>query len=84
MDAIIALEEMLKRSGMSKYALSKALGKSVNYVVNTTGRNKDISTARLAQMARVMGFRLVLVGDGVEIELGEEVDGADSDQGPAD
>ena len=33
-----ALKEMLDRSGMSMYALSKTMGKSRNYVQNTLAR----------------------------------------------
>ena len=38
-----ALKEMLDRSGMSMYALSKAMGKSRNYVQNTIKQGSDLA-----------------------------------------
>lgn len=78
-----ALAAMLERSGMSRYALSKAMGKSANYVANTINAGSDVGSQNLARMAKIMGFRLVLVGDGPEIEIGGFED-ADTDQGAAD
>lgn len=83
MDTIAALEAMLERSGMSKYRLSKELGKHPTYIGTTISKGSEISAANLAKMARLMGFRLVLVGDGPEIEIGGFED-ADTDQGAAD
>ena len=80
MDAPMALDEMLRRRGMSRYALSKKLGKSPNYAQNIIGRGTDVSSANLARMAHAMGFRLVLVGDGEPIEIGEEEPGSGCDE----
>lgn len=85
MDACDALREMLARSGVSMYALSKALGKSPGYIAAVLRHGGDIGAGNLARMAEVMGFRLVLDGSGGPIEICEEVEeDADSDQGPAD
>lgn len=84
MDTIAALEEMLKRSGISKYRLSKEMGKHPTYIGTTIGKHSAISAENLAKMARIMGFRLVLDGVGEPIEICEGVEDANSDQGPAD
>lgn len=83
MDTIAALEVMLERSGMSKYRLSKELGKHPTYIGSTISKGSEIGAANLARMARIMGFRLVLVGEGPEIEIGGPED-ADTDKGAAD
>lgn len=79
-----ALREMLDRSGMSMYGLSKAMGRSKTYVQTTIRRGTNIGSATLAEMARAMGYRLVLDGDGEPIEVEEARKNADSDQGTAD
>ena len=79
-----ALKEMLTRSGMSMYALSKAMGKSRNYVQNTIKQGADLGAGNLALMASHMGFKLTLNGMGEPIEITERSEDADSDQGPAD
>lgn len=84
MDTIAALQEMLKRSGMSKYRLSKELDKHPTYISTTIGKHSAISAENLAKMAQIMGFRLILDGMGDPIEICEGVEYADSDQGPAD
>lgn len=79
-----ALKEMLDRSGMSMYALSKAMGKSRNYVQNTIKQGSDLGAGNLALMASHMGFKLTLNGMGEPIEITGRSEDADSDQGPAD
>ena len=79
-----AVKEMLDRSGTSMYALSKAMGKSKNYVQNTLRRGSDIGASGLAEMASHMGFKLVLDGSGEPIEITERSDDVDDNQGPAD
>lgn len=79
-----ALREMLDRSGMSMYALSKAMGKSRNYIGNTLKQGSDLGASGLAEMASHMGFKLVLDGSGEPIEITERSDDADDNQGPAD
>lgn len=64
-----AIQEMLARSGISKYALSKALGKSHAYIDSTLRQGSDIGASKLAEMARIMGFDLVISGDGEPIEI---------------
>ena len=85
MDTTSAIVAMLERSGMSKYALSKRMGKSANYIANTVSAGADVSAGNLAKMAHIMGYRLCLVGDGDVIEVCEEVgDVADDNQGATD
>lgn len=79
-----ALKEMLDRSGMSMYALSKAMGKSRNYVQNTIKQGSDLGAGNLALMASHMGFKLTLNGMGETIEITERSEDADDNQGPAD
>ena len=79
-----ALKEMLDRSGMSMYALSKAMGKSRNYVQNTIKQGSDLGTGNLALMASHMGFKLTLNGMGEPIEITERSEDADDNQGSAD
>ena len=79
-----ALKEMLDRSGMSMYALSKAMGKSRNYVQNTTNQGTDLGAGNLARMASHRGFKLTLNGMGEPIEITERSEDADDNQGPAD
>lgn len=79
-----ALKEMLDRSGMSMYALSKAMGKSRNYVQNTIKQGSDLGAGNLALMASHMGFKLTLNGMGEPIEITERNEDADDNQGPAD
>lgn len=79
-----ALKEMLDRSGMSMYALSKAMGKSRNYVQNTIKQGSDLGAGNLALMASHMGFKLTLNGMGESIEITERSEDADDNQGPAD
>lgn len=56
-----AVETMLERSGTSKYALSKGIGRSRNYVGNTLDKDVDIGALNLACMADVMGYDLALL-----------------------
>lgn len=84
MNTTDAIREMLARSGMSMYALSKAMGKSKNYVQNTLSRGSDIGAGNLALMASHMGFKLTLNGSGEPIEISERSDDADGNQGTAD
>ena len=79
-----ALKEMLDRSGMSMYALSKAMGKSRNYVQNTIKQGSALGAGNLALMASHMGFKLTLNGMGEPIEITERSEDADDNQGPAD
>ena len=79
-----ALKEMLDRSGMSMYALSKAMGKSRNYVQNTIKQGSYLGTGNLALMASHMGFKLTLNGMGEPIEITERSEDADDNQGSAD
>lgn len=79
-----ALKEMLDRSGMSMYALSKAMGKSRNYVQNTIKQGSDLGAGNLALMASHMCFKLTLNGMGEPIEITERSEDADDNQGPAD
>ena len=79
-----ALKEMLDRSGMSMYALSKAMGKSRNYVQNTIKQGSDLGAGNLALMASHMGFKRTLNGMGEPIEITERSEDADDNQGPAD
>lgn len=79
-----ALKEMLDRSGMSMYALSKTMGKSRNYVQNTIKQGSDLGAGNLALMASHMGFKLTLNGTGEPIEITERSEDADDNQGPAD
>lgn len=80
METTAAIEEMLKRSGMSRYALSKAMGKAPTYVQNTISRGGSVTVDNLAKMAHIMGFRVIIDGEGESIEICEEVTGdADSD-----
>ena len=79
-----ALKEMLDRSGMSMYALSKAMGKSRNYVQNTIKQGSDLGAGNLGLMASHMGFKLTLNGMGEPIEITERSEDADDNQGPAD
>ena len=79
-----ALKEMLDRSGMSMYALSKAMGKSRNYVQNTIKQGSDLGAGNLALMASRMGFKLTLNGMGEPIEITERSEDADDNQGSAD
>lgn len=80
MRAIDALRRMLDASGTSQYAASKRMGKSVTYV-QTTLKNNTMGADKLAEVAAVCGYRLVLIpkegGDEIEIGSIEITDGYD-------
>ena len=77
-----AISRMLRASGMPKSELSRRMGKVRTFVSSTISRGSTPRADTLAEMARHMGYRLVLRGHGEEIEIGG--DDADADQGAAD
>lgn len=73
---------MLRASGIPKSELSRRMGRVRTFVSSTISRGSTPRADTLAEMARHMGYRLVLRGHDEEIEIGG--DDADADQGPAD
>lgn len=82
MQTMDALLRMLDRSHMSRYALSKSMGKSTGYVQSALNRGGDMGCMTMSEMARHLGYTLLLRGHGEEIEIGGE--DADTHQGSAD
>lgn len=83
MKTMDALLRMLDRAHMSRYALSKSIGKSTGYVQSALNRGGDMGCMTLAEMARHMDYKLLLQGHGEKIEI-EGVGYADGHQGTAD
>lgn len=73
MDACDTLRKMLDMSGMSKYGLSKALGKSPTYIANLLRNDGDIGVENLARMAEIMGCKIKLEADSETFEIAREV-----------
>ena len=69
-----AVRGMMRESGIGARELSRRLGRSDNFVQNTLTRD-DMGAMRLARMAELMGYRLVLVGDGDPMVVGRREDG---------
>lgn len=70
MDAMDAVAEMMRRTGTRPAELARATGKSpqsVNKIVNRAV--SDMRASNLAAVARAMGYRLVLDGEGGPIEV---------------
>ena len=84
MKTLEAIQHMLDVSGMPKTELSRRMGKARTFVSSTISKGSTPRADTLAAMARHMGYTLVLRGHGEEIELGEDDQDADSDQGAAD
>lgn len=64
-----AIDQMLDTSGMTKAGVSAALGKHRNYLSSTIYQGATPKIDTLANMAAAMGYKLVLVGHGEEIEI---------------
>ena len=69
MNQVRAIEAMMAEAGMSRYALSRAIGKSDSYVNSLIHRDGDVGAAGLATLAHAMGYELVLRGHGQEIAI---------------
>lgn len=61
MDAYSAVRAMSKDSSITLYAISKALGKSANYINNGASRGSIPRCDTMARMADVCGYKLALV-----------------------
>lgn len=85
MDVLDVIKAMMKGSGTSAAALSRALGKSRTYIGTTMFKGSDVGSGNLAKMAELMDYQVKVVGRGEEFEVTPRGDGdADEDQGPAD
>lgn len=69
MNQVRAIEAMMSEAGMSRYALSKAIGKSDSYVNSLIRRDGDVGASVLATLAHAMGYELLLRGHGHEIAI---------------
>lgn len=69
MDAIEAIQYMIKDSGANMREVSRQLGNSPNFLATEIYKNVNISASYLAQIAQILGYRLILKKDGIEIEV---------------
>lgn len=70
MDAMDAVAEMMRRTGMRPADLARSTSKSPQNINKIVNRDvSDMRVSNLALVARAMGYRLVLDGEGEPIEL---------------
>ena len=69
MNTTDAIRHMMKTTGTNPNALSVRMGRSRTYVRNTLSRGMGATAVVLATMADVMGYELVLRGQGEEIVI---------------
>lgn len=69
MNTLRAISRMLRASGMPKSELSRRMGKARTFVSSTISKGSTPRSDTLAEMARHMGYRLILKGHGEEIEI---------------
>lgn len=85
MDILDCIRGMIEASGKSARQVSRDLGRSPNYLGATFANGSDIGASNVARVARLLGWRLVLVrGDEGDRDEMEVTPRADSDQGAAD
>lgn len=74
-----AIDKMKQASGLSGYAISKAMGKNTNFFsAMQYNKNKPL-VETLAGLAKATGFELILKGHGEELVIDPpEVSDADS------
>lgn len=81
MDITECIRRMVAGSGKSARRLSGEMGRAQTWLATIMSRGTDPSASRVAGIARVCGWRLVLRRDGEEMEVSERADGH---QGTAD
>lgn len=62
MEVMDAIKAMIGLSGKSGRSISADIGRSSNYISVITAKNADIGAAKVAEIARVCGYELVLRG----------------------
>lgn len=81
MDILDCIKQMIEASGKSARQVSRDLGRSPNYLGATFANGSDVGASNVARIARLLGWRLVLVRDSDEMEVTPR---DNSDQGSAD
>lgn len=81
MDILDCIRQMIEASGKSARQVSRDLGRSPNYLGATFANGSDVGASNAARIARLLGWRLVLVCDSDEMEVTPR---DNSDQGSAD
>lgn len=69
MDVLDAIEKMLKDTGKTKAGLASDLGRSKQSVTNMFAKGTDVYTDTLANMAKSMGYDLILRSKDKEIVI---------------
>lgn len=69
MKTLDAIQRMLRTSKMPKSELSRRMGRARTFVSSTISKNSTPRADTLAEMARHMGYALVLRGHGEEIDI---------------
>lgn len=69
MDILSAIEEMQTKTGTSQASLADALGRTRQSLSNMFRNKTDVRVGTLVEMARAMGYDLVLRKGGDEIEI---------------
>lgn len=63
MDVLDCIRKMIEGSGKSARQVSRELGRSPNYLSATFSGHSDVGASNVAKVARILGWRLVLVRD---------------------
>ena len=74
MQTLDAIEQMIRDTGQSKAGVSSALGKHRNFLSTTFYKGSVPQADTLANIAAVMGYKLVPEGHGVQIVIDPTLD----------
>ena len=70
-----AIRQAARTSGKADSAISKAIGKSANFIYTTIYKKSDSQAQTIAAIARECGYRLALVPESEELPAGSiEID----------
>ena len=75
-----AIRQAARTSGKADSAISKAIGKSANFIYTTIYKKSDSQAQTIAAIARECGYRLALVPCGAAMPEGSiEIEGEDGE-----
>lgn len=75
MDSNDVIEMMIERSGATKRELSRAMGRSDNYVATTLAKSKSHSFELVCEIADALGYTVEVSGHGARMAAnGDESD----------
>lgn len=69
MDILECIKAMIGQSDKSARQVSRELGRSATYLSATFASGSDVGSSNAAKIANILGWKLVFVRDGDELEV---------------